>query len=390
MNNTQRKTIRISIYYLSVLFLSLCLWSCSMEKQPLSGEQEKLFRQPEELSKQSFIKPIKIKNRILHKYNVSGYPYQNISFEGNDIYNFRFNSSTLTNVSFEKGELTGIFFNDANLVSVTFENLTITDGTFIDTKFGNVVFKNCTLNNPAFGGAKGKIKFIHSTLNAPDFYQAQAILDFESSTITNQTNPQEEIFRAQKLPAAIYLKDSHILGESNSGPIIVGGTLTAFKASGGSLVNVGIGDNIKEVELRHTTLDISTGGNIDILLVDQSQITRLGIGDTRINQITLSDCQTPVNLLSLIDGKFQHLDITNCTIRKFEPWSASGAYVDIRNSTLVDANFQDAKLGELLLKNVTIQNINLKNAHANKFTSDRVTLSVNAQVQDAGSNIKLH
>ena len=359
-------------------------------KTEISGKNAELIKNPIQLEDYVKGKPFVVKNKIIKGADFDHRHIQNFDIEGSQITQYWNRYGTFSNSIFKDSSIDTGSFTESTITNVTYENVTFTDVGFIDTTMVNVTFKNCTFNESKFSGLKGKAKFIHSTLNAPDFYENEAILEFDNSTISNASNPRVSGFDMQKLPAAIYLKDSKLLGSSTSGPIRVGGNLTAFKANGGSIVNVGLGDSIKEVDLRHTSLDISTGGNIENLLIEQSQIIRLGIGDTRINQITISDCQAPVNLLSLIDGKFHHLDITNCTIHKFEPWSASGAIVDIRNSTLIDSNFQDAKLGELTLNNVTVGNINLTNAQAGHVNTNKVSFTPNSQLKDSGSNIKLH
>ena len=357
-------------------------------KPELTGEKAELLRNKQALESHS--QPINISGKTLTKFHIDEHNVKNLHIKNSDLIKYAHRRSHISNSSYTGIKFDIASFSDSTLTNVTFEDSTFNEVGFIDTTMVNVTFKNCTFNDSKFSGLKGQATFINSTLNAPDFYEAQAILEFDNSTITNASDPRVSGFDMQKLPAAIYLKDSKLLGESTSGPIRVGGTLTAFKATGGSIINVGIGDNIKDVELSHAILDVSINGHVDNLSVESSQISRLAVGDTQFKHISISSCHQPVRLLSFIDGNFNDLTIDQCTIQKFEPWAAHGANLDIRNSTLIDSNFQDAKLGELTLNNVTVGNINLTNAQAGHVNTNKVSFTPNSQLKDSGSNIKLH
>ena len=376
------------LFIIGILFFLLS--GCDMKKQPLSGQQAELFADPAKLSSFSQTKQVKVTNRHLEENDLDKHNYANFVFDDVEADRFFVQYAKLTNSTFKNSVFNIASFSRSTLTNVTFDNITFNDSAFIESTLVDVKFQNCTFNGTKFLGLKGQAKFINSTLNAPDFLEAQAILEFDNSTITNASDPRVSGFDMQKLPAAIYLKDSKLLGESTSGPIRVGGTLTAFKATGGSIINVGIGDNIKDVELSHAILDVSINGHVDNLSVESSQISRLAVGDTQFKHISISSCHQPVRLLSFIDGNFNDLTIDQCTIQKFEPWAAHGANLDIRNSTLIDSNFQDAKLGELTLNNVTVGNINLTNAQAGHVNTNKVSFTPNSQLKDSGSNIKLH
>ena len=355
-----------------------------MQRRDLSPEQNKLFRDPAALSSQSLKSTIKITNRKLHKYNISGYDYQNMEFTNTEIHTFRLKNTKLTNIHFKEGDYAGIFFSDSILTNVTFEDVRISGLGFGDATAINVTFKNCTIENGVFVGLNGNVKFINCTLNAPNFYGSKAILDFENSTITNASNPREEMFRAQKLPAAMTLKDSHLIGA------YVGGTLTSFKVYGGSVMDAAIGDTIGEVVFDHAKLDLTLGSaTINSLQSSHSELIKLSFGKATIHDIHISDCKKS-RLVSSIDTKFDTFSLSNCHIDSFTPLGAMGNHLSISNTKIGNSDMEGIHVGELFLKNTTFLNSNLNNALADHVTMENIAISESGTHSDTGSNIKLH
>ena len=373
------------------LFLTILAFStgaCDLTTKPeLTGEKAELLKNKQALA--SHTAPITISGRTLTKFHIDENNVQNLHIKNSDLIKYAHRRSHIANSTFMGVKFDIASFSDSTLTNVTFEDSTFNEVGFIDTTMVNVTFKNCTFNDNKFSGLKGQAKFINSTLNAPDFYESQAILDFENSTITNKTNPHVNVFDVQKLPAAIYLKESHILGESTSGPIIVGGTLAAFKATGGSLMNVGMGDNIKDVVFSHMKLAMSMRGNYDSITIDHSQFVRFGIGDT-INHLSVSDC-VPSHRFALGSGtKVQTLSLSQCELQEFAPHRSLITSMDIRNTSLGLFDLQSTKLKDITLNAVRLTQADLTNAQAEHVTVDNIVLNPGGSVKDTGSNIKLH
>ena len=230
-----------------------------LSKSEISGKNAELIKNPSQLEDYVKTKSFVVKNKIIKGADFDHRHMQNFDIENAQITQYWNRYGSFSNSIFKDVSINTGSYTEATITNVVYESVSFTDVGFIDTKMVNVTFKNCTFNDSKFSGLKGKAKFINSTLNAPDFYENEAILEFENSTITNESNPREEMFGAQKLPASIHLKDSTLIGANFTG------TLTSFTASGGQIIDTGLGDRINNVTLDHVKVDIAMGGTIQEL-----------------------------------------------------------------------------------------------------------------------------
>ncbi len=348
-------------------------------KPELTGKTADLLKDKTAL--ETYNQPINIKNKTLTKFHIDEHDVKNLHINNSILKKYAHRKSKIQNSSYIKTDFQAASFSDSTLINVSFEDSTFSKVGFIDTTFIDVTFKNCKFQGNKFLGIKGKVTFIDSDLDSVDFHEAQAAITLINSKVHNTFNPRLQTFTNQKVGASIDMTDTTLYD------LQIGGTLTHVKVQGGAITKVGIGDNIKEVVFDNVRLEMSMGGVVDTLTIRDSLSNRMGIGEMKINNLIIEDCQ-PTFSLSLTDGQYNAINIDNCNMESFKPWSITANQLHISDSTFQNTIMSDSKINHLTLKNVTFENGKFDNAMAKETELSGVKLG-GGEFNMAGSNIPL-
>ncbi len=347
----------------------------------ITGKNAELIKNPETLENHVKTDTLTIKNKTVNGADFDDRNLQNILISNSTLIQYWHRNGSLLNSSFENVDFDVGSFTKSTLTNVTFENADLTDIGFIGTTFIDVTFKNCKFQGNKFLGIKGKVTFIDSDLDSVDFHEAQAAITLINSKVHNTFNPRLQTFTNQQVGASIDMTDTTLYD------LQIGGTLTHVKARGGAITKVGIGDNIKEVVFDNVRLEMSMGGVVDTLIIRDSLSNRMGIGEMKINNLIIEDCQ-PTFSLSLTDGQYNAISIDNCNMESFKPWSITANQLHISDSNFQNTIMSDSKINHLTLKNVTFENGKFDNAMAKESDLSGVKLG-GGEFNMAGSNIPL-
>ncbi|MEJ2452163.1 MAG: pentapeptide repeat-containing protein, partial [Gammaproteobacteria bacterium] len=369
-------------FFLLILTLILIM-SCNMTdtKKPLASKWDALFKNPKQLEQASKSERVVIKNALIKTYNISDITLANAVFENNDFVDFVMKRGHYSNLLFKGGSIYDAGFADSTLINVTFEGVTIEDVDFISATLQNVTFKNCKIARARIRNLKkSQVTFINTQVLDSEFFDSEVIFKAEHSSF-DLAQAQYGTFENMQPGSSIELIDTS-LHDAN-----VGGTLSSFKAKGGSIIEVGIGDNIKAVVLDDVKLNASLEGNIESVTIQNSELESLAIAKNS-NDVLIEDCKIS-NILSMIDGKYTSLSINNCNLNLFEPWSITANHLVISNSRFINTTMSDSKVNHLIMNNVVFENAKFDNAIAKDSKINNVKLAEGGEFNLSGTNIPL-
>ena len=352
------------------------------DTKKLSTEWDKRFSNVFELSKYAANHTIEIKDSTIQGYDISKAKINIMMMTNTTWDNVTARLLDANLVAFKGGTLTKVNFAQSNIKSMTFEDVLIEDVGFVGSNITNLTFKKCKIARSRIRNLKkSQVTFINTQVLDSEFFDSEVIFKAEHSSF-DLAQAQHGTFENLQPGSSIELIDTS-LNDAN-----VGGTLTSFKAKGGSIIKVGIGENIKDVVFDGVELEMSMGGVIDSLTVKDSKITRMGIGEMKINHLTVEDCQ-PSNLLSLARGQYNTVEINNCTLQTFKPRRLTANEFTLRNSQFDNTLMHNSNINQLNFKNVTFKNARFDNTIAKESNINGVKLIEGGVFNLSGTNIPL-
>ena len=285
--------------------------------------------------------------------------FTNTIFRSNTFNNVDIEAATFTNVTFEDSEFNNIKFSRSNLVGVKFIRCKFKfNSSFLNLKNSTVDFEYSTLENMDFARSNATLTFRDSTLNDVELTD----LVFPSS-LTFESSKLKDIDMSRSKLAKLVMEN-------------VSGALASNAST------------VAEVEVRNSTVGIGLNqGSLGRATFVNSQIDA-EFQRSKVKEIHINNCKG-MEEFSLYKSTVDSLNISSCTITKFEPLEAIIQNITIEKSSIVNSDFGDMKAKYFSLTDVTLdQKIDFTGAHVEHLTTKNVTKLPNLNLTLTNSNVK--
>lgn len=377
----------LTILLLVILFLGACE-KMNQKRQPLTGQWDELFKNPDKLSENSQIKPLTLNHALIEGYDVSGVHLSNATFEDTGWRNLTGRKAQFTNVTIRNSEIEDVDFSSSILIKVIFENVTFVGSRFHNSTFIDVNFINCKLldaqmdNFRGFSAIKAKnVKITGSKMENITFSDGQGNFIIEKSVIIDSS------FSDMKLPSSLEIINSQLDYFDCDGS-----ELTAFTVTDSQLKNTSVQDShIGKVIVTNSTLNISFArAFIEEVSVFETNNELLGFLGATVGSASISFCKNG-GLVGFTGMKFKSLKIDNCNDFNLKVPEIVGKNFGISNSRVKEAKFYDMVVDHLIIDNVEFTGeTNFDGAQAKKSEIHNIKKSPGAIITATGSNIRLY